>query len=738
MPGAPTPVLITQAFGSQAASGTITTPIPNVSQIPTAPGRASYPTGFPPLCGIPAASGGINPFQQDFNGLGYDISSNIAALTGGQLYKFSATWAAANGGYALGATLQQAANPLGYWISTVNGNSNNPDTGGSGWTAGYLLPNTDVSVYGVVYDGSTDSTAAMAKAVAVGGQLTISGPVALASASLAALNAKNALQLISNTRLNFSAGGSITITGTSACNLFWSLNQQNIQIQNPVITGNGSHSGTTPTGYVWWCQANASATGAMFSNCMQGVGQINNFSGLYWIYYDNSAGTTYAFINCNVGSGIVFRSFAGNCQTAGLTSITTTATIVGYSGSDSVSYYGIMDCHVFGCTVFGQFIKNIVTFWSGCQNCSWYDCKVEGCGTDSSISNDVGSYAGLAYDHSHGAAYAPDLIYFYNNIINGVKDCGVYGASANRLYIRGHITSGQTSTANGTLPKGAIAVGGCTRVLIDDCDADNCVQGVSVVVGSGNSAVINNCTETNIVGGGQGKLLQPLGGSSGTIGSIIVDGGKVHSTSTTGGTAGIRFDSTSSLALKVLTIRNVEADVAYNGIQQFSTDSTVPALGSVTLENIEIRNHTNVGLQYQNCSNSATRASITNIKFFSPGAGSQDLAIAASTGLEIDGIKFNDRATGSTQCWYGAGAQGTVANVQFTNCATARLVSASSDLGCQLPTWSASANAYVQNLTPTVTGSGGFGTANQKHFTGGWQYDATNTDWVPDVRLTGS
>lgn len=204
MPGAPAPVLITQGFGSQAAPGTITTPIPNVSQIPTAPGRASYPTGFVPLNGIPVTAGGINPFEQDFNGILYDISSNIAAQTGGQLYQFSAAYAAANSGYALGAVLQQAANPYGLWVNLLAGNTTNPDTGGSNWAptqifvnttaaeaaagvtpVNYQYPQGDIRRYGPVLDGVTDDTAPLTNWAKCGGSLT--WPVPLTARTSAAV-----------------------------------------------------------------------------------------------------------------------------------------------------------------------------------------------------------------------------------------------------------------------------------------------------------------------------------------------------------------------------------------------------------------------------------------------------------------------------------------------------------------------------------------------------------------------
>lgn len=131
---ATTPPLIQQAFGSSAGAGYINNPIPVASQIGVTPGAASYTDGFPPLTMTPATAGGVNPFGQDFNGILFALSANIAALSGGQNYTFNSTWATANGGYAVGAIVAMVSGQ-GYWINQSSGNTNNPDTSApsSGW-----------------------------------------------------------------------------------------------------------------------------------------------------------------------------------------------------------------------------------------------------------------------------------------------------------------------------------------------------------------------------------------------------------------------------------------------------------------------------------------------------------------------------------------------------------------------------------------------------------------------------
>lgn len=128
MAGVPAPPLILTGFGVNSTE--IMTPIPQASQQP-AP-RASYNDGFPPqTVGVT----GTPPDVRDINGVLFAATANIAALTAGQYSQFNAAVAAQNGGYGIGAIVT-AADQSGWWLNTVNGNSNNPDTstaGSSGW-----------------------------------------------------------------------------------------------------------------------------------------------------------------------------------------------------------------------------------------------------------------------------------------------------------------------------------------------------------------------------------------------------------------------------------------------------------------------------------------------------------------------------------------------------------------------------------------------------------------------------
>lgn len=144
MPGQPTPPVLVEAFAlnaptcTQAAPvvGGKTSPFPTPSQTGVTPGAASLNDGFPPVTMTPLGSGGVPPFGIDFNGVLYLLSAHIAALNAGQPYLWNSALSTAMGGYAVGAMVQQAADPNAFWINTVAANTANPDSGtpgANGW-----------------------------------------------------------------------------------------------------------------------------------------------------------------------------------------------------------------------------------------------------------------------------------------------------------------------------------------------------------------------------------------------------------------------------------------------------------------------------------------------------------------------------------------------------------------------------------------------------------------------------
>lgn len=107
--------------------------IPLGSQIGITNGAASLTDGFPPLNFLPVGSGGVPPFGQDMNGILKQITQWSQRQNAGSLVQYDSGFSAAIGGYPFGSLL--AGTTAGVvWLSTVDDNTSNPDTGGANWT----------------------------------------------------------------------------------------------------------------------------------------------------------------------------------------------------------------------------------------------------------------------------------------------------------------------------------------------------------------------------------------------------------------------------------------------------------------------------------------------------------------------------------------------------------------------------------------------------------------------------
>ena len=117
--------------------------IPVPSQTGITPGAASYNDGFPPLTMTPIP-GGVVMSGLDMNGILNEATAIDNWASAGAGFVFDSVFAAAIGGYPQGARVLRA-DGSGYWLSLVDNNSNNPDTGGAGWAPD--SSNATASVY---------------------------------------------------------------------------------------------------------------------------------------------------------------------------------------------------------------------------------------------------------------------------------------------------------------------------------------------------------------------------------------------------------------------------------------------------------------------------------------------------------------------------------------------------------------------------------------------------------------
>ena len=126
------PVKFGTPFANAAGSG-FTRQVPTPSQQSITPGAASMTDGFPPINFSPVGSGGIPPAGQDFNGLLNQISAWARWQAAGAPVYYDSTFSGNIGGYPAATVLASAETLGALWVSGVDNNTSDPDTGGANW-----------------------------------------------------------------------------------------------------------------------------------------------------------------------------------------------------------------------------------------------------------------------------------------------------------------------------------------------------------------------------------------------------------------------------------------------------------------------------------------------------------------------------------------------------------------------------------------------------------------------------
>lgn len=138
------PAKFTLPFANDATAGHIRT----IPQAPTGtPGQASLQLGFPPENFIPVSAGGVPPFGQDFNGLHNQETAWNRWQGTGMFPPYDPTWQTAVGGYPQGSIVQSLQRFGLFWLSLVDDNTTDPDTGGAGWYAWSSILTQNVDIY---------------------------------------------------------------------------------------------------------------------------------------------------------------------------------------------------------------------------------------------------------------------------------------------------------------------------------------------------------------------------------------------------------------------------------------------------------------------------------------------------------------------------------------------------------------------------------------------------------------
>ena len=214
------PAKIPLPFANSAGSSYKNT-IPVASQIGITNGKASLTDGFPPLTFQAISSGGIPPFGADFNGILNEITAIQQWQNAGGFFPYDSTFSTAIGGYPKGAILQ-AADFGGLWVSTVENNTTNPDTGGAGWVSLAFEGSQAISI------STVDVTLS---------QIQSAYPILILSGTLT--GARNLIfpSIIGEWIVQNNTSGSYTITGKTASGTGVTLTQG----QSTYVYGDGTN-----------------------------------------------------------------------------------------------------------------------------------------------------------------------------------------------------------------------------------------------------------------------------------------------------------------------------------------------------------------------------------------------------------------------------------------------------------------------------------------------------------------
>lgn len=98
---------------------------------PVNPNDPTWLGGFPAITSTPIAEGGLPPKRTSFNGVLNAVTQNIVHQSKGLMYEFDSAYSSKIGGYPLNSRLALANGDI--VKSTIDGNTNNPNTDMTGW-----------------------------------------------------------------------------------------------------------------------------------------------------------------------------------------------------------------------------------------------------------------------------------------------------------------------------------------------------------------------------------------------------------------------------------------------------------------------------------------------------------------------------------------------------------------------------------------------------------------------------
>lgn len=557
--------------------------------------------------------------------------------------------------------------------------------------------------YKAAMDGSTDDSTAFENMVKLSGDLILPpGETVLNSANLTTLALKAGTKIIG-------AGKGltkITLSGTTEVRLFSITNVSNIEISDLTIRGNNQASSYVSANAIYVTQTGSTEiSNFTFKNL-----RLENFKSDAWICFHNNNGT--AKIRDIHIENCTFQTESGNAR--GPTDIAIPAACIWFEGEESNTTGTVEDAWVIDCWFDCEHTKSGIGIWDNTKNINVRDPIILNAGKNGVFSDDKGSYAIFAYDNSVGAGAAvPTNVKIDGAIIVDPRDCGFYVTTAKDFQFTNFTITGQTSDADTTLPKGAIAInGGNGRIkggTIDDCQI-----GIVPKPDSGETVYVENVQIGAIKTNGEG-IKHKVGGGVDT-GIIRISNGEVLGTAT-GVTALFIQTTNTGDVLEKLIIKDSEFAGPSGDIVLTKT------AGNVDINETHIKN---VRLSGGSAASNFGMTDNDNPVFIDDltvisGGDFDAVDLRSCTIVHIDGLKLRNKTTGSNKMVNFQGTRGTLQGVVFQNVSTGQRfeVSGSNEMGSEIPTWTGDEGDYVQNINVAAPDGNNM-------MIDGWMYDGAN------------
>lgn len=262
--------------------------------------------------------------------------------------------------------------------------------------------------------------------------------------------------------------------------LLWARNQDNISISGitfvgnnvPIYDGNGralNHYGAALTVAID-ADANPNSpelgTPRDLANFTVADCSFRNFNAAAWVSVMNYSATfKISHVRLLDNEFVSAEKNAVNPSNIGYVS-----NAISIMGSLTSAAGLVTDTVISGNSIDAGYIKGGIAIWSGVSGVTVEGNRIVDAGAAAYIPDNTGAYAiNIYYNayyyhdsiHADGAPMGgskPDDVHIRRNIIVHPRSCGVYAASADRLWIEDNVISGQSDRENEILPKGAIVV----------------------------------------------------------------------------------------------------------------------------------------------------------------------------------------------------------------------------------------------------------------------------------------